>query len=132
MSIPLKTVTPLLIVEQIEPCLSQWTGPLGYVCVDQVPHGDALGFVILKGAAGMVMLQTRASVRDDLPALHALGISAFLYVAVSSIEETISQLGTLRVIVPLRETFYGAREIGVIDAAGQVLLLAEHSAPSAS
>jgi hypothetical protein len=28
----------------------------------------------------------------------------------------------------LRETFYGAREFGVQDASGQVLIFAEHSA----
>ena len=58
-------VTPVRIVERIEPCLGFWCEGLGYEKRVEVPHGAQLGFVLLGGAAGEVMLQTRASLADE-------------------------------------------------------------------
>ena len=42
-----KKLTPILTVESIEPCLPFWMDALGFTKTVEVPHGDALGFVIL-------------------------------------------------------------------------------------
>ena len=56
-------VTPVRIVDRIEPCLPFWCDALGYEKRAEVPHENALGFVLLENAAGEVMLQTQASLR---------------------------------------------------------------------
>ena len=43
-------LTPVRIVEAIEPCLPFWCDALGYEKKTEVPHGDRLGFVILEGS----------------------------------------------------------------------------------
>ena len=40
----MKKVTPLITVDEIEPCLPFWTGKMGFEATATVPHGDALGF----------------------------------------------------------------------------------------
>jgi len=119
-------VTPLHVVDRIEPCLPLWTGVLGYQKIVDVPHGDHLGFVLLEGAAGAVMLQTRDSLGDDLPAIAARRVSAFLYVDVESLDDALRAVRGAEVVVPERTTFYGAREACIADASGTLLVLAEH------
>ena len=63
-----KKVTPLLFVEEIEPCLSFWE-KVGFTRGPEVPHGDKLGFVILQKDDVEIMYQTRASVAADIPPL---------------------------------------------------------------
>src|SRR6185436_16861336 len=59
-------ITPVLIVPAIEPVLPLWEA-LGFTRAAEVPHGDALGFVILAGNGAELMYQTVDSVRDDEP-----------------------------------------------------------------
>ena len=106
--------------------LSPWqTGQLGYARVAEVPHEDALGFVMLVREGSGVMLQSRASLAVDLPAIAAKKPSVVLYADVASIDEALAAMNGPEVIVPRRTTFYGATEIGVVDPAGNVVLLAE-------
>ena len=65
----LKKITPVVVVDAIEPCLGFWVDRLGFTRTVEVPHGDALGFVILNHGSTELMLQSRASVEADVPAL---------------------------------------------------------------
>jgi uncharacterized glyoxalase superfamily protein PhnB len=124
-------VTPIHVVERIEPCLPLWTGPLGYTKLVEVPHGDRLGFVLLEGSAGSVMLQTRESLGEDLPAILARTVTAFLYVDVASLDDALAEVKGAEIVVPVRTTFYGAREACIADASGTLIVFAEHKAESA-
>ena len=123
--INVRKVTPILVVDRIEPCLPFWEGQLGYARVAEVPHEDALGFVMLVREGSGIMLQSQASLAVDLPAIAARKPSVVLYADVASIDEAIAAMNGPEVIVPRRTTFYGATEIGVVDPAGNVVLLAE-------
>ena len=124
----IKKITPVLVVDCIEPVLPLWDA-LGFVRTAEIPHGDRLGFVILTGDGLEVMYQTTDSVREDDPAAlegpRALG-AATLFIEVSDLGETESKLpaGT-DVIVRQRKTFYGSTETIVRDAAGNVITLAQ-------
>jgi hypothetical protein len=43
-----KKLTPVLYVDQIEPCVTFWVERLGFQKTVEVPEGDRLCFVILK------------------------------------------------------------------------------------
>ncbi|MFO0549015.1 MAG: hypothetical protein U0271_11550 [Polyangiaceae bacterium] len=120
-------VTPILSVENIEACLPFWIEKLGYEKTMEMPHDGRLGFVILVKDGIELMLQTHASVRDDLPAIaeHFRPGSTCLYADVDSIEEAAASLAGVEIIVPLRETPYGARELWVRTEEGHILGLAE-------
>ena len=42
-----KKLTPVLMVDAIEPCLPLWTERLGWTKTAEAPDGDKIGFVIL-------------------------------------------------------------------------------------
>jgi len=127
-----KKLTPVLFVEKIEPILPFWTEHLGFVKTVEVPDGDGLGFVILQQGTVEVMYQTYASVDKDMPAIAAAVRKgpAFLYIEVENLDALKPSLKSADVYMQERNTFYGAREIGVRDPAGHFLTFAQMSAAS--
>ncbi len=126
----MKKLTPVFVVEQIEPCLDFWIGRLGFEKTVEVPEGDSLGFVILSRGNVEIMYQSRESVRKDMPTLAeaASGSTApnAMYVEVSDIDDVERRLAGWAVVVPRRTTFYGATEIGVREPAGNLIVFAQH------
>ena len=120
----LRKLTPVLFVEAIEPCLPFWVERLGFQKTVEVPQGDRLGFVILVRDDVEVMLQTRASVAEDVPALAGEPSRSFLYIEVADLEPVVVRLEGAEVVIPVRTTPYGATEIGARDPAGNVILFA--------
>ena len=125
----LKRMTPILTVQAIEPSLPFWTEGLGFTKTNEVPQEDGtLGFVSLEREGIELMLQTRASVAADLPALaeeFARGPSV-LFMEIGSLEGVEEKLLTLgaTVAVPRRQTFYGADEVFFYSPGGHVVGLA--------
>lgn len=127
---PVKKLTPVLFVEQIEPVLPFWTQHLGFIKTVEVPEGDRLAFVILQQGNVEVMYQTYASADKDVPAV-ARDIRkgpTFLYIEVDNLDALKPALQSADVYLPERNTFYGAREIGVRDPAGHFLTFSQMSA----
>lgn len=60
----IKKLTPVLVVDAIEPVMPLWES-LGFRRTAEVPNGDVLGFVILQSDAAELMYQTFDSVRAD-------------------------------------------------------------------
>lgn len=128
----MKKLTPVIPVEEIEPCLPFWTDRLGFKKTVEVPEGNKLGFVILAKDNIEVMYQSRASMEKDVPGLvkWPLKPATFLYVEVVGLDDIIQRLEGAPVAMPVRKTFYGAREIGVREPGGNVVVFAEmESAP---
>ena len=120
----LKKITPLLMVETIEPCLPFWER-LGFANVAQVPHGDRLGFVILVKDEFEIMYQTRASVAEDLPALASSPMGgSFLFIEVDDLDSIVDALGDAPLTFPRRKTFYGMEEVGVREPGGNAVTFA--------
>jgi hypothetical protein len=127
---PMKKLTPVIVVDQIEPVLPFWTQRLGFEATVQVPEGDSLGFVILARDGVEVMLQSRASVARDVPTMAAEPFlsGTNLFIEVENLEEFLPKLDGLPVTVPKRTTFYGALEFGVRAPCGTSVVLAEFQA----
>jgi len=121
----MKKITPVLIVESIEENLPFWCERLGFARQVEVPHGNVLGFVILARGAVEVMLQSRASVRDDIAALADDLYRSALYVEVEDLAPIRQATKGMKTLFEERTTFYGAREIGVRDPEGNAVLFAE-------
>jgi len=66
----MKNLTPVILVEAIEPCLGFWED-LGFKRNGEVPEGDKLGFVSLSSGGVEVTYQSRARVANDIAALFA-------------------------------------------------------------
>lgn len=120
----LKRITPILVVDHIEPCIPFWEA-IGFDRQAEVPHGDQLGFIILEKSGLEVMYQTRASIAEELPALanSPLG-GTFLFLEVMDLDAIIEAIGDAPVIFPRRKTFYGMEEIGVREPGGNSVTFA--------
>lgn len=125
-----KRATPVLVVEAVEPCLDFWVGRLAFDKTVEVPHGDAIGFVILEKDGVQVMLQTRASVSEDLPRMAeaGAGTATALFVEVDDIDAVERALAGAEIVQPRRKTFYGATEVAVREPGGHFVTFAEFGA----
>jgi uncharacterized glyoxalase superfamily protein PhnB len=121
----MKKLTPVLNVETIEPVLPFWVDRLGFEKTAEVPHDDALGFVILKHGEVEIMYQTRASVEADLgsSARIPLGGTA-LFIEVDDLDDVERRLDGIPHVIPRRKTFYGADEIVVREPGGNLIVFA--------
>jgi uncharacterized glyoxalase superfamily protein PhnB len=120
----MKKLTPIMVVDEIEPCLPFWTERLGFETTATVPHGDKIGFAMLQKGAIELMYQSRASVEEDLGSSSAAsgndglaerlaGSTSTLFIEVEALDDVVAALDGADVVVPRRRTFYGMDEIFV-------------------
>jgi hypothetical protein len=123
-------ITPILIVDEIEPSLDFWVGKLGFEKTVEVPEGDKLGFVILQKEGAEVMLQSRASIKKDAgqAADAVLTAGSNLYIEVDNFPDALERVKGADVVIPERTTFYGMREIWVREPGRNVLGFAARTA----
>jgi len=120
-------LTPILIVEEIEPCLELWVDRLGFEKTAEVPFGDKLGFVMLQRDGFEIMYQTRASVEEEAKtsslskALVRSAGQGVLYLDVDDLDEVRRSVEGLNVVFPDRETSYGMRELWLVEPGGNVV-----------
>src|SRR6202044_3884735 len=128
--VAVKKVTPVLLVEEIVPCLNFWVDRLGFTKLGEVPDGNKLAFVMLQKGSTEVMYQTYASVqKDNAQAAEDMRKGpTFLYVEVEDLDAVVAALKGVPVVTPVHTTFYGAREIGVKDPAGHFVTFAQFGA----
>jgi uncharacterized glyoxalase superfamily protein PhnB len=126
----MKKLTPILVVDAIEPCLGFWTERLGFGVTAEVPHDGRLGFAILAKDGVEVMYQSRDSITADVPSLAhgGVGTSSLLFIEVPDVHDTARRLEGIEVVVPMRKTFYGAEEIFVRAPCGTVIGFAQFGA----
>ena len=126
-------ITPILLVDEIEPSLKFWVDKLGFEKTVEVPEGDKLGFVLLVKDGTEVMLQSRESVRKDAGewAGELLKFGASLYIEVDDFGDALKRVKGAEVLVPERVTFYGMREIFVREPGRHVVGFASRDTASA-
>jgi uncharacterized glyoxalase superfamily protein PhnB len=120
-------ITPVLLVDEVEPCIHFWVDRLGFEKTIEVPEGNKIGFVTLQKGSIELMYQSYSSVEKDDPnrAESIRKGPTFLYVEVGNLDETIAAIKGAPVIMPVRTTFYGAKEIGVKDPGGHIITFAQ-------
>jgi uncharacterized glyoxalase superfamily protein PhnB len=125
-----KKITPVMFVEDVEPCVKFWVERFGFQKTTEVPDGNKLAFAMLQKGSVELMYQSYASADKDVAAV-AQAIRkgpTFLYVEVDSLDQTIAAVKGAEVVMPKRTTFYGSTEIGIKDPAGHFVTFAEFGA----
>jgi len=125
-----KKITPVLCVQELEPCIEFWTERLGFQKTVEVPEGDKIGFAILQKGGVELMYQSYSSVEKDNSAMAAVVRMGptFLYVEVEDLDAVLSAAQGTQIVMPVRDTFYGAREFGTKDPAGHYIIFAQQGA----
>lgn len=121
-------LTPVMIVDAVEPCLAFWTGRLGFTKENEVPGPDGtLIFASARSGAVEVMYQTRASVVAEDPAQAGAlnGHSIALFITVPDLDAVERALAGAPVVKPRHKTFYGSEEIYVKEPGGNTVGFAQ-------
>lgn len=127
MTINFQSLSPILPVEAIEPCLSFWTEKLGFNEVAKVPDDGPLAFAMLSSGPVTVMYQTHASIAEADPALakRPLG-NAALYIKVDDVKSIVDAVGdSAEVLAEPHESFYGMLEVTFREPGGHVITFAQ-------
>jgi len=123
----MKSLTPVLIVDTIEPCAEFWTGRLGFDMPTVVPADDGtMAFAILQKDGLEIMYQTKASVAADSPSQKGelTGHSVALFITVptmadlDAVEEAVKGAPTMKA---RHKTFYGSTEFYIREPGGNVV-----------
>lgn len=122
----MKSLTPVLVVDAIEPCIPFWER-LGFEKTIEVPREGQLGFLALQKDAVEVMYQTRASALEDVKEMARIpfGGPTHLYIQVDDFDAVERALEGVEVVVPRRVAPYGATEIFVLDGCGHFIGFAQ-------
>jgi uncharacterized glyoxalase superfamily protein PhnB len=127
-SMNVKRITPVLLVQEIEPLVPFWVGRLGFAKTIEVPDGNNLAFVTFQKGAAEVMYQTFASVQKDAPkdvsATAGKGPS-YLYMEVDNLDAVLAAMKEVKIVMPVRTAFYGMREFSVQDPGGHFVTFAQ-------
>ena len=123
-----KRITPVLLVNEIEPQIPFWVGQLGFTKTIEVPDGNKLGFVSFQKGTTEVMYQTYASVEKDAPQAMAAAARkgpTYLYMEVDDLDAVLAATKQMKTVMPLRTAFYGMREFAIQDPAGHFITFAQ-------
>jgi uncharacterized glyoxalase superfamily protein PhnB len=126
----LKQLTPVLIVDAVEPCIKFWTDRLGFEVTNKVPAPDGkLIFASVQKGPVEIMYQTRASVISEQPgaAGDLTGHSVALFITVDDLDKVEKSLVGAPVVKPRHDTFYGSTEIYVREPGGNTVGFAQFS-----
>ena len=130
----LTDITPNLVVEDIERSTAFYRDVLGFSVVTSVPEQPPFVFVWLQRNDVKVFLNAASAVKDDLPEVAARPLGGtntmFITLDAESLELGIDALfrsvqQAARVVMPLKDQFYGMREFGIADPDGYVLFFAQ-------
>lgn len=125
-----KKITPILFAEELEPCIQFWTEKVGFQKTVEVPEGNKIAFVILEKNGLELMYQSFASAEKDNAATGAAARKgpSFLYIEVADIDAALMAVKGAEIVMPMRTTFYHAREFGIKDPVGHYLIFAQQGA----
>jgi uncharacterized glyoxalase superfamily protein PhnB len=127
-AVRLRRLTPVMVVDAVEPCIAFWTERLGFALENAVPGPDGrLLFASARSGDIEVMYQTRASVAAERPhdVDDVTGHSTALYLTVENLDEVERAVAGAPVVAPRHETFYGVTELYVREPAGHVVGFAQ-------
>ena len=128
--VEIKKITPILFAEEIESCIQFWTERIGFQKTKEVPEGNKTGFVLLEKNGLELMYQSFGSAEKDNAETGAAARKgpSFLYIEVADIDAAQAATDGAEIVMPMRTTFYHAREFGIKDPVGHYLIFAQQGA----
>jgi uncharacterized glyoxalase superfamily protein PhnB len=133
----LSDVTPNLVVSNVERSLAFYRDVLGFSVTATVPDAAPLAFAWMQRDGVSVFLNSLESVEEhaDLAA-RQIGGTATLFITIeaddvnSGIDALFASISPrAKVMMKLKDQFYGMREFGIEDPDGYVVFFAQRIAP---
>jgi uncharacterized glyoxalase superfamily protein PhnB len=123
-------LTPVLVVDSVEPGIQFWVDRLGFKVENPVRGSDGkLIFASVERDGVEIMYQTRASVLAEAPDTSAdlAGHSVTLFIKVADLDAVEQAVAGAPVVKPRHQTFYGSTEIYVREPGGNTVGFAQMS-----
>lgn len=119
-------MTPILVVDSIEPVLLFWEA-LGFEPINPSRVDGNLIFIAFAKDGHEVHYQTLAHIEQQIPEATEMlsGSTSLLYLTVDDLDAVITALGAVEVVIPRRQTPWGADEIYVKEPGGHIIGFAQ-------
>ena len=125
----LESLTPNLMVEDVQETINYYHGVLGFDTIDKVPeNGVDLVWANLKKGDVEIMVQSVESLIEDIPEIRheKIGGGTTLFIKMTGVEKLYEDLyEAADVVVQMKDTFYGTKEFTIRDVNGYILTFAE-------
>jgi len=125
----LNSLTPNLMVNDVEETIEYYTDILGFTVLMTVPETGKLDWAMLKRNDVIMMFQSKKSLSSELPRLagEKPGGGLNFYIKVDRITELHEELfnNEVEIISDLDSTFYNTIEFSIVDVNGYVLTFSE-------
>jgi len=125
----LKSLTPNLMVNDVEETIEYYTDVLGFTLLRTVPEEGTLDWAMVKRNDVLFMFQSAKSLKSDLPRLKGEkpGGGLTFYIKVDRITELHEDLfnNEVEIISEIESTFYDTLEFSIVDVNGYVLTFSE-------
>ncbi len=125
----LNSLTPNLMVNDVEETIEYYTDILGFTLLKTVPEVGVIDWAMVKRNNVMLMFQSAKSLKDELPKLKAQkpGGGLTFYIKVDKITELHEELvdNEVEIIADLESTFYDTLEFSIVDINGYILTFSE-------
>lgn len=123
----LTQLTPVLVVDRVEPSVRFWVERFGFASPIEVPGPDGLVFASVRKESVEIMFQTRASVLEDgtVSAQEIDGHSIVLFLQVEDIDAVERALEGAPVVKARHRTFYGSTELYIREPGGHTVGFAQ-------
>jgi catechol 2,3-dioxygenase-like lactoylglutathione lyase family enzyme len=123
MSVHFRGVTPMLVVERVEPTLAFFRDRLGFVVVNDDERSAKEESAIVERGAVRLIIEAWATLDADTPESGIAGpFRAAVYVRVDDVEQLVPEVADADVVVPLRHTAYGMHEIAIREPGGNIVV----------
>ena len=125
----LNSLTPNLMVNDVEETIEYYTDILGFTLLKTVPEVGVIDWEMVKSNDVVFMFKSAKSLKDELPKLKAQkpGGGLTFYIKVDKITELHEELvdNEVEIIADLESTFYDTLEFSIVDINGYILTFSE-------
>jgi uncharacterized glyoxalase superfamily protein PhnB len=122
-------LTPNLVVRDVAASMEFYRSVLGFAPAIKVPDEPPYVFGSVTNGAVEIFFNDRKAVAEDYPPLGArpAGGALTLFVEVEGVEEVLAavQKSGAKIVMPLKQQFYGMREFAFEDPEGWIITIAE-------
>lgn len=124
----LQTLTPNLMVQNVNDTINYYQDNLGFTVLETVPQEGPLDWAMVKRNDIVIMFQSKRSLSEELPRFQKQnpGGGFTLFIKMEGIHELFYELSeTAEIISEIEDTFYGTTEFSITDPNGYVLTFSE-------
>ena len=125
----LKSLTPNLIVSNVERSIAFYRDVLGFTLVTTVPDASPFVFAIVQSGPVQIFLNAPEPAMTEYPAFkdRPIGGTLTLFIDVQNIKASHDELkDQVKIVMPLEHKWYGVTEFAFADPDGYLITFAEN------